>query len=160
MLNADTDLDDRLTLAPGRRAAAAWTGLAVAVLGAVVWILVDSRGHPAAWVALAVAGTMTAFFALQLALPRLFTFRLDHERLRGRVLVTSVEVDWADVQLARVYTVAGDPMLELQVTDRAGGQPRGVGLLLPVGADLDALHRFLARRLGRSDTTPTEPATR
>lgn len=127
----------------------------MAVVAALVWTLVDSRGHPAAWVALAVAGSGTAYFVVQLLAPALFTLHLDSDGLRGRVLVTRVDVDWGDVQLARVRTIVGDPVLELYGTHH-GEVTRGfVRVLLPVGADIDALHGFLAHRLGRSGATRT-----
>ena len=74
-----------------------------------------------------------------------------------------LRLPWQSVHLARVTRVVGEDLLELWATaDPADTSPRPpmrtVSILLPIGADLDALHALLAARLGLADGVVTAPA--
>lgn len=143
-----------VVLRPSRAAAAAWTGAGMLALAAGVYLAVDSRGHPLAVAFALLAAAATAVFAAQLLRPDLSTVHLGQHGLRGRLLGRPVTVPWQRVYLARVRSIAGDPVLDLVLTDPPG---RAV-LPLPVGADLAALHAFLGARLGRGGTPQAPPA--
>lgn len=145
-----------LALRPDRGAAAGWTagGGALVALGA--WLVADSGGLALAWVALAVFVSLGLFFGLQLVAPQWYTITLDEFGCHGRTLWHAADVPWEAVRVARVWHLAGDPMLELHLGD--GDDGRAVGLLLPVGADVDALHRFLEIRLGKLDEAGPDTA--
>ena len=145
-----------LTLRPSRRVAAWWTlGVAV-LLAAGVWLIVDSHGHPFAWLAFAVFVAQGSFFVAQLVAPSAFAIELDDTGLEARLLWQHVDVAWDVVHVARVRRVFGDPILELHVREPSPtGDPwhtRAIGVMLPVGYDAFALHTFLAARLGTGET--------
>lgn len=144
--------DHEVRLRPDRLVAGGWSLLAIVLLGAGAWFVVDSRGHVVAWLAVGLFVAVGAYFLLQLLAPGWFEVVLDDDVLRSRVLWFETTVPWDQVHLARVESAAGEPFLELHVREPAPtGDPwrtRALGVLLPLGVDLDALHRFLARRLG------------
>jgi hypothetical protein len=159
-------------LRPGRGVALAWALVGVAALALAAWLVVDTRGHALA-VALLVACLVVAGPVVsQLVVPRVFTWRLDAHGLLVQRLHRRLLVSWDEVRFARVVTVGGDPALELHLepdvdadagagdartgdggTGGGGGPDRGVvhTLRLPLGADVDALHRELAHHLGAWD---------
>lgn len=143
-----------VVLRPSRAAAAAWTGAGVLALAAGTYLAIDSRGHPLAVAFALLAAAATAVFAVQLLRPDLATVHLEQHGLHGRLLGRPVAVPWQRVYLARVRSIAGDPVLDLVLTDPPG---RAV-VPLPVGADLVALHAFLGARLGRGSTPQSPPA--
>lgn len=142
-----------LRLAPDRGRAGVWLGLALLLVAMCVWLVGDSSGAVIAWIALALAIGVALYFLVPVLAPELTTLVLDEDRVRGRSYHADVEVAWDQVQVARVVRVAGEPVLELHVREPSPtGDPwrtRPVGILLPPGCDLDALHDFLAVRLGR-----------
>lgn len=159
--------DDRLpplpplVLRPARLLAAVWTALGTAGIAGAVWIVRDSSGAPLAWLLLAALCLLTVVVLVPLVAPGLVTLTLDEDGLSGRVYGRRVVARWEDVAVARVTEVAGEPILELHEVDPDGRpRPNGEqptvarGILLPLGADLDALDRFLARRLGRRSRRP------
>ena len=147
-------MDDDLTttLRPARGAAGAWTGVGVAATSLAIWVAVDARTSLVAWTFAALCVVVTSDVALQLAAPAWFTVPLGPAALEVRLPWQRRRVPWDRIHAARVVRVAGEPVLELHVGDRdaaAQDQPRGLGVVLPVGADRAALHRVLEQRLGR-----------
>ncbi len=150
-MSADPALEP-LTLRPSRRVALRWTLAVLVLLTAGAWFVVDSHGHPFAWLAVAVFVAVGSFFVGQLVAPGAFALHLDETGLEARLLWQHVDVAWDVVHVARVRRVIGDPILELHVREPSPtGDPwrtRAIGVLLPVGYDAPALHAFLAARLG------------
>lgn len=147
-----------LELRPDRLRAGGWTLVGMALMTMGAWLVVDSRGALPAVAALAIFVVTAVFFALQLAVPQVFRVRLDPDWLQARVLWRRVRVPWDAVRLARVVTRLGDPWLVVDVqVARGRGPGRGpgpveterIGIMLPLGADLDALRAWLSARLGR-----------
>lgn len=136
-------------LVRGTAAATWWSLLGLALVASGVFFVVDSGGHPLAWLALALFALVAAYFLVPLLVPGALSIRLDHDALRARTFLRRVEIAWDEVRLARVRRVAGDLVLRLDVGRDPDGDVTAVTVPLPVGADLAALHRFLARRLGR-----------
>jgi hypothetical protein len=141
-----------LTLEPDRRQAAGWFGLALVLLAMTGWLAHRTGGAAWAWVGVAVAVALAGYFLVPLTVPRLTTVVLDGTGLRGRAYHVELDVVWEAVRWAQVVAVAGEPILELHVREPSPvGDPwrtRAVGLLLPLGCDVAALHGFLAARLG------------
>lgn len=126
-------------------------------VAAAAWVVGDSHGTILAWTLLVATGVVTVALAVPLLAPELDTVVLDDHGLEGRLYGRAVAVDWAAVELIRIVTVVGEPVLEVHERDRdappsASGRvvTTSRGLLLPIGADLVALDQFLARRLGRA----------
>ncbi len=142
-----------LRLEPDRRRAVAWTVAALILVAMCVWFVGDSRGAVVAWVALAASVAVALAFLVPVIAPELTTVVLDQEGVRGRSYHARVDLRWEEVLVADVVTVAGEPILQLHVrVPSATGDPwrtQAVGILLPLGCDLAALHAFLAARLGR-----------
>lgn len=156
MISSRTEVDaadaGRVTSVELRRdptATAWWSLLGSALIAAGVFFVVDSDGHPVAWAALVIFVVVAAYFVSQLVAPTVTAVRLTHDELRARCFLRTVEVPWDDVRLARVGRRFGEPVLTLDLDP--GAADRRVRLLLPVGCDLDRLHGFLSRRLGRAD---------
>ena len=153
-----------IELRPGRGVALAWALVGGAAIALAVWLIVDTRGHPLA-VALLVACVVVAGpVASQFLAPRAFTWRLDEHGLVVRRLYRRLLVSWDEVRFARVVSVGGDPALELHLEaaeDESGDAHAGGGarhgratihtLRLPLGADVEDLHRALAHHLGALD---------
>lgn len=135
----------RLVLRPARGLATVWAAAGAVLLAAGVWLVVDSGGAPLAWVAIAVFAAVASYFILQALVPAWFTLVCDEHGLRGRTPWRAFRVAWSDVDLAGVERFAGDPLLRLHVHEPA---PDVIDVLLPVGADVAALHEFLRRQLG------------
>lgn len=139
------DVSDRLVLRPRRGPTAAWAVAGALLIAAGVWLVVDSDGAPLAWVAVAAFGAVGAYFLFQGAAPSAFTLVLDERGVRGRTPWRRIELDWEQIDLASVDRFAGDPLLRLHVARPVADV---VDVLLPVGADVGALHEFLRNRLG------------
>lgn len=175
----DHDAGGEVTeLRPARGQALAWSLIGVAAIGLALWLVVDTDGHALAVALLLACLIATAPWAAQLVAPRAFAWRLDREGLLVRRMHRRLIVSWEEVRFARVVGVGGDPALELHLRAAGGddttparagrrsarGRPGGTGetddvhtLRLPVGADVAALHRALATRLGPlSEGTPPE----
>lgn len=150
---ASPDAPAVLRLVPDRARAVVWTGGGLLLVAMCAWIVADAGGAVPAWVGLAVAVAVTGYFAVPVLAPGLATLVLDADGVRGRSYHLPVEVPWSQVQIARVVEVAGEPVLQLHLREPSPhGDPwrtRAVGVLLPLGCDLGALHAFLAARLGR-----------
>lgn len=146
-----------LVLRPDRLSAAGWAAASVLLVALGVWLVVDSGGAPLAWVAVAVFGAVATYFLLQAAVPGWFTVVCDADGIRGRNLMHPTDVAWSDVVHADVGRFIGDPMLALQV--HRDGETRTTDLLLPLGADLVALHAFLRDRLGDAPAVTADLGT-
>ena len=147
-----------LRLRADRAAATWWSVLGVLLVGLGGFYVVDTDGHPIALLALVLFGAVGGYFVVQLVRPQLLSIDLDGEGVHARTLWWRTEVPWGAVHLARVDVAMGEPYLELHVRERAPtGDPwqtRAIALLLPVGADVDALHAYLAARLGPPANPP------
>lgn len=156
------DDPDRLVLRPARGAASAWGGAGALLIAAGLWLVVDSRGAPLSWVAVAVFTAVGTYFVLQALVPSWFTIVCDPSTIRGRALWHRVGIGWDRVRLAQVDRFVGDPVLRLHVDDHGLG--RTLDVLLPIGADVAALHAFLHAKLGPADvhdlTHPIPDASR
>ena len=155
--------ETELRLRPDRAVAARWTAIGAVACLLALWVALDARDSVLAWAFLALCLVVSSFVALQLARPDRFELRLDPAGIEVTLPWQRARVPWSRVHVARVVTVAGEPVLELHVwdvDDPAQAQPRATGMLLPVGADLEALHGALEHHLGvaephgasRSDT--------
>lgn len=141
----------RIVLGPDRGVAARWTAVGLGASLLALWIALDATASVLAWAFLALCLVVTSYVALQLALPGRFLLHLDAVGVEVHLPWQRARVAWSRVHVARVVSVAGEPVLELHVwdvDDPAQVQPRATGILLPVGADLDALHAALAHHLG------------
>lgn len=139
-------MQDVLELAPDSAVTARWSVAGVGLVAVTGWLLVRSDGHPLAWMLAVASLVVTAVFVAQFLVPRAFRWELGPAGLRIRHPLRPLSVPWSSVHLARVVTSAGEPALELHVDT---GRDRMVRTAtLPLGADVDALHRALARWLG------------
>lgn len=144
------------TLQPDRGVTARWTAVGCVATLLAAWVAVDTRDSVLAWAFTALCLVLTLYVAVQLLRPDRFELRLDPAAVEVRLPWQQVRVPWERVHLARVVTVTGEQVLELHVWDTdvpAQTSPRAIGVLLPLGADLDLLHAHLERHLGRADTT-------
>lgn len=144
-----------------RKVAAAgwWTLLGTAAIAAGVFFVVDSHGHPVAWVLAVLFSVPTVYFLLQLLWPGSVEVRLDRDGLRSRSPLGRRSVAWEDVHVAKVRRILGDPFLVVDVR-RSDGDLDRTRIPLPVGADLDRLHVFLRERLGRGSRLPSPGSLR
>lgn len=150
--------DTPTILRPSASLAGRWAAVGLLATLLAVWGAVASGTSLLAWGLVAVAVLLTAPVAAQWLLPDRFVVALDDTAAEVQMPWQRVRIQWADVHRAQVVTVAGEPVLELHVWDPdtpAQTQPRGVGVLLPLGADLPALHQHLERLLGRIDAAAT-----
>lgn len=136
-------------LRPQRGRAVAWTVLAVLVMVAATWFLADVGSRLFAVGFLLVAAVPLVYFGTQLVAPDQFTVRLEPDELEIQQFWRHRTIAWEHVQQVRVIRVGGEPALEL-FAPAAGGR---ITVLLPLGADLQNMHRFLRARLG---LTPTD----
>lgn len=146
-----------VTLRPDRGVAGRWTAVGGAAFLLALWVALDAGDSVLAWAFAALCLVLTSYVAVQLVRPDRFELLLDGAGLEVRLPWQRARVPWDRVHLARVVTVTGEPVLELHVWDAdAPGQstPRATGVLLPLGADLEQLHRQLERHLGRADLAP------
>lgn len=141
------DDHETLVLRPDFGAALRWSMAGVGLLLLAAWFVHDLGA--VGWIAVGVAVAVAGYFVLQLVAPSQFEIVCDRAGLRGRNLMHRIEAPWESIHVARVSDVAGDGVLT--VTVRGPYESATGSLLLPVGADVDALHRALAARLGRSD---------
>lgn len=143
-------------LRPGRPSALVWALVSAAVIALSVWLVADTGGHPLAVVLLVACLVVPAPLVAQLVVPDAFAWRLDEHGLHVRRLHRRMTAPWDEVRYARIVLVGGDPALELRLEPgrRGASDPqrrdgRAVHTLrLPLGADVDALHRALAHHLG------------
>ena len=146
-------------LTRGTARAAWWSLLSLALVAAGVFLIVDSGGHPGAWIALVAFAVPAGFFVLQLVWPGATAVRLDLDAFRSRTIFWRTEVPWEQVHLARVRRVAGDPVLALEVRQPSptgdDWRNRVIAVLLPIGCDLEPLHAFLEARLGSGSRLPS-----
>jgi hypothetical protein len=151
-------------LRPGRGVALGWAIVGVATIALAGWLVVDTGFHALAVALLVACLAVAGPVASQFVIPRAFTWRLDAHGLLVRRLHRRLLVAWDEVRFARVVTVGGDPALELHLEpedDGRGGAGTEEGrrpggevvhtLRLPLGADIQALHRALAHHLGAWD---------
>jgi hypothetical protein len=146
-------------LRPNAVTAWRWSAIGVAATALAAWIAIDAGDSLLAWGFLALCLVLTTYVVAQLVVPGRFEIHLDGAAIDVRLPWQRVRVPWDHVHLARVVTVTGEPVLELHVweTDDITRAPRATGILLPLGADLPALHQTLERQLGRwSDPMPVE----
>lgn len=140
---------DPVRLLPDLGAAAVWTFWAAMLVAAAAWFVVDSLGHPLAWLGFSVAAAVLAWFAFQLILPKRFQIILDPDVLWVRQAWRHLTVEWNEVYVVRVRHVLGDPVLEVQRQGADASTPGDRTFVpLPVGTDIRPIHRFLATRLG------------
>lgn len=145
---------DELRLRPARGVTARWSlvgGLATVL---ATWAALDARESVLAWAFAALCLLLTTYPLLQLARPSRFALRLDAAGVELAMPWQQVRYPWERIHLARVVTVVGEPVLELHVWDAEhpdGATPRATGMLVPLGADLDALHAQLASHLGHAE---------
>lgn len=142
-----------LVLAPDQARARWWAALALSLVAMTLLLALASEGGVLEWIAVAVAVSVATYFVIPVASPRMTTLVLDDAGVHGRMYHVEVEVPWHVVQVARVVRVAGEPVIELHVREPSSeGDPwrtRAVGVLLPIGADLDALQETLDGRTAR-----------
>lgn len=161
--------DDEVILEPDRAIAGRWTLVGAVAVGLAVWIAVDAGTSVLAWTFLALSLVVWSYVVLQLAVPSRFQLRLDAAAIEVSLPWQRRRIPWQRVHFARVITVTGEPVLELHLWDPdepAQQSPRATGVLVPLGADLAALHAMLDRHLGRADPAsqdergrvPPEPA--
>lgn len=154
---------DRVELLRDPVVAARWSGLAAALLVAAGWLVADSRGHPLSWALLVATLVASSYFFVQLVSPDTVRVTLGSAGIDAAAFGRRVSVAWDAVHVARVRQVAGEPVLALEIREQGpSGHPsprRVVGVLLPLGSDVDALHAALERRLGggggRRTSAPT-----
>lgn len=141
-----------LELGPHPGLARRWAGGALLLVVLTLVLAIDSQGGVIEWVAAGVAIAVATYFVVPVVSPATTTLVLDARGVHGRMYHVSVDVDWEPVQVARVVRVVGEPFLELHVREPSTqGDPwrtRAHGVLLPIGADLDALQAFLDARTG------------
>jgi hypothetical protein len=139
-------------LRPNRARAVAWSVVAALVMLAAAWFLADAGSRLFAIGFLLVAAVPFVFFGTQLFAPDQFTVRLEPDELEIQQFWRHRTIAWEHVQQARVVRSGGEPALQV-FAPADGGH---ITVVLPLGADVDALHRFLKARLG---VTPVDPAT-
>lgn len=152
---------DEAILQPDRATAWRWTLVGAVAVGLALWIAVDAGTSVLAWTFVALCVVLSSYVVLQLVAPRRFQLRMDAAAIEVALPWQHHRIPWQRIHLARVVTVAGEPVLELHLwdpDDPAQGSPRPTGALLPVGADLDALHAMLDRHLGLADPDPAPGA--
>lgn len=153
-----------VTLRPNRGATARWTLVGGVATLLALWVAIDATDSVLAWAFVALCLLLTSYVASQLVAPSRFRLVLDGAGIEVQLPWQHDRVPWDRVHLARVVTITGEPVLELHVWDPdepAQTTPRATGVLLPLGADVAALHRVLEQRLGRtSSTAPAAPPAR
>lgn len=151
---------DEVVLRRKAAVAAWWSMLGISLLAAGVFFVIDTQGHPVAWVLVAAFSVPSLYFLLQLVFPSFVEVRLGPHELRSRSPFGRRTVAWDDVHLAKVGRIFGDPVLVIDLR-RPDGDTDRVRVPLPVGVELDRLHEFLRERLGRgsrlSDPGPLHP---
>ncbi|MBW3619195.1 MAG: hypothetical protein KY461_03040 [Actinobacteria bacterium] len=148
----DAGTDGVLVLGPDPVRARWWAGWSLLLVALTLVLAIASGGGVIEWIAVAVAMAVALYFVIPVASPATTTLVFDARGVRGRMYHVPVAVDWDPVQVARVVRVVGEPVLELHVREPSPqGDPwrtRAFGVLLPIGADLDALQTFLDGRSG------------
>lgn len=144
---------DEIVLRRKTATAGRWAALGLSVTAAGVFFVIDSHGHPVAWVLAVVFCLPTLYFLGQFVWPGLVEVRLGPHELRSRSPLGRRAVAWDDVHVAKIRRIFGDPFLVVDVRRPEGDLDR-MRIPLPVGADLDPVHAFLAERLGRGSRLP------
>lgn len=156
-------MDDHVvTLTPDRGVVVRWTLVGAVATLLAGWAAVDAGDSVLAWAFVALCLVVTSYVVAQLVRPGRFRLILDASGLDVHLPWQRTRVPWSRVHVARVVTVAGEPVLELHLWDPedvAQDSPRATGVLLPLGADLDALHGALARHLGHADDPDAAPSS-
>lgn len=156
---APTRTIDPVRLLPDLGAAARWSFWAAVYVAASIWFVVDSFGHPIAWVSLVAGVAILGWFLLQLVLPTWFQVTFDPDVLWVRQAWRRFSLDWDEVYVVHVRHFFGDPYLEVQRRDGTALEPDGRTFVpLPVGTDEKRIHRFLAARLGHGALPPVKLA--
>ncbi len=128
---------ERVTLAPDRWRAAAWTLTGMVATGLAAWSF-----SVASWSVL-YAGLVTAcalptaVFALQAFAPETWTLEVDRAGVQGHVAAFPVAEPFDTLRAVELRRVVGEPVLVL--LGRTGRR----GLLLPVGCDVEGLRHVL-----------------
>ncbi len=135
-------------------------GIAVAL---TLWTAIDMRTSLFAWSFAFLTIVVTAVVVAQWVRPRAFEVRLGDAAIEVGAPWQRLRLPWESVHLARVTRVVGEDLLELWATvDPADTSPRPamrtISILLPIGADLDALHALLESRLGLAEGGVPAPA--
>lgn len=133
-----------VVLRPHRGRAAAWCILALLIVLAGVRFVADMDSRLFAIGFLLVASVPLVFFVVQLVAPDQFTVQFEPDELEVQQFWRHRTVAWEHVHEARVARSSGEPALQLYAP-ASGGR---ITVILPLGADLDVVHRFLEVRLG------------
>lgn len=152
-----------LTLRPDPLVVGRWSMVGALAVGLTLWTAIDMRTSLFAWSFAFLTIVVTAVVVAQWVRPTLFEVRFGDAAIEVGAPWQRLRLPWQSVHLARVTRVVGEDLLELWATaDPADTSPRPpmrtVSILLPIGADLDALHALLAARLGLADGLVTAPA--
>lgn len=137
-----------VVLRPQRTRAAVWATTALLALAAAAWFLIDMGPTLFTVGFLLLACVPVVWFGIQLVVPDQFTVRLEPDELEVQQFWRHRTVAWEHVKQARVVSSGGEPALEVS---GIGGE---MTVVLPLGADVASVHRFLRARLG---VAPTEP---
>lgn len=142
-----------VVIGPDAGRARAWAAAAVVLVVLTLFLALASDGGVIEWIGAAVAIAAATYFVIPVVAPAMTTLELDAQGVHGRSYHVAVNVPWEVVQVARVVHVAGEPVLELHVREPSpAGDPwrtRAIGVLLPIGADLDRLQEALDTRTRR-----------
>lgn len=137
-------------LRPDRGRAFAWTCLAVVLTTVAVWFLVDLGPTVFSIVFALFTLAPLLYFGVQLVAPDRFVVRLQPDELETHQLWNHQLVPWEHVQRAAVSRAAGEPVLQIDTSEHGGLRT----YLLPLGSDLEVVHRFLRARLGVLEPPP------
>lgn len=141
-----------VTLRPSPGVAGRWAVAALLLVAAGLYLVLDTGGDPLTFPVLVAFAAVAGYFLVQALAPGLVEVRLEPNALRASTFGRRTEVAWEEVHLARVTRLAGEPVLHLRLrpgTTAGGTRRSALTVLLPLGCDEAALHRFLAARLGR-----------
>lgn len=157
-------MDDQHTvrLRPSASATVPWALVGGISTALALWVALDAGTSLLAWLFAGLCVVATSYVLVQVLVPGWFTVVLDRSAIDAHLPWSHQRITWDRVHIARVVRVLGEPVLELHVwdPDRVTQIPRAVGILLPFGADLPALHRVLEERLGRMDAPPAGSRSR
>jgi hypothetical protein len=128
---------DRVTLAPDRLRAGAWTLLGLVATGLAAWAFSAASWSLFYGGLVTACAVPTAVFALQTLAPETWTLEVDHAGVQGHVAAFPVAEPFATLRAVELRRVVGEPVLVLL------GHTGRRGLLLPVGCDVQGLRRVL-----------------
>lgn len=132
-----------VTLRPHGPSVVGWAAFAMVALGLGVFLAVRFTDLFTVVFA-AVALVVAAYYLAQAVAPGQFRVDMDATGIRGQWLWHRLQIPWVRIGEAKVVHVAGESVLQLRLDT---GQE--TSLLLPVGADVAALHQELAAHLGQ-----------